>query len=114
MRRAKIQTQRLLGFRVFGQEVSSFEWSSPRCRGKRPETSACRMGVWIRGDGFRGALAGMDMTWVTDRIAVGGGIWNDRNMIDVVAAGITHIIDMQIEFDDTRLAEPYGVRARRN
>jgi protein-tyrosine phosphatase len=31
-------------------------------------------------------------------------------MIQVVAAGVTHIIDMQIEFDDTRLAEPYGVR----
>ena len=52
----------------------------------------------------------MDMTWVTDRVAVGGGIWNEGNMIEVVAAGITHIIDMQIEFDDTRLAEPYGVR----
>jgi protein-tyrosine phosphatase len=52
----------------------------------------------------------MDMTWVTDRIAVGGGIWFERNMIDVVAAGVTHIIDMQIEFDDTRLAEPYGVK----
>jgi len=52
----------------------------------------------------------MDMTWVTDRIAVGGGIWHERNMIDVVATGITHIIDMQIEFDDTRLAEPYGLR----
>jgi protein-tyrosine phosphatase len=51
----------------------------------------------------------MDMTWVTDRIAVGGGIWNERNMIEVVATGVTHIIDMQIEFDDTRLAEPYGV-----
>ena len=60
--------------------------------------------------GYRGAQAGMDMTWVTDRIAVGGGIWFDRNMIDVVGAGITHIIDMQIEFDDTPLAEPYGVR----
>jgi protein-tyrosine phosphatase len=52
----------------------------------------------------------MDMTWVTDCVAVGGGIWNERNMIEVVAAGVTHIIDMQIEFDDTRLAEPYGVR----
>ncbi len=57
-----------------------------------------------------GARAGMDITWVTDRIGVGGGIWHDRNMIEVVEAGITHIIDMQIEFDDTRLAEPYGVR----
>ena len=52
----------------------------------------------------------MDMTWVTDRIAVGGGIWHDEKMIEVVRAGITHIIDMQIEFDDTRLAEPYGVK----
>jgi protein-tyrosine phosphatase len=24
-------------------------------------------------------------------------------------AGITHIIDMQIEFDDTQLAKPYGI-----
>jgi protein-tyrosine phosphatase len=52
----------------------------------------------------------MDMTWVTDRVAVGGGIWHEQNMIEVTGAGITHIIDMQIEFDDTRLAEPYGVR----
>jgi len=52
----------------------------------------------------------MDLTWVTDRIAVGGGIWHDGNMVDVVREGVTHIIDMQIEFDDTRLAEPYGIR----
>jgi protein-tyrosine phosphatase len=52
----------------------------------------------------------MDITWVTDRIGVGGGIWHERNMMEVVEVGITHIIDMQIEFDDTRLAEPYGVR----
>ena len=52
----------------------------------------------------------MDMTWVTDQIAVGGGIWNEANMIEVVREGVTHIIDMQIEFDDTRLAEPYGLR----
>ena len=52
----------------------------------------------------------MDMTWVTDRIAVGGGIWTDEKMMEVVDAGITHIIDMQIEWDDTRLAAPYGVK----
>ncbi len=52
----------------------------------------------------------MDMTWVTDRIAVGGGIWNEEKMIEVVRAGVTHIVDMQIEFDDTKLAEPYGVK----
>jgi protein-tyrosine phosphatase len=52
----------------------------------------------------------MDMTWVMPRIAVGGGIWTEDKMIEVVRAGITHIIDMQIEFDDTPLAEPYRVK----
>jgi protein-tyrosine phosphatase len=52
----------------------------------------------------------MDITWITDRIAVGGGIWNADNMAMVARAGITHVIDMQIEFDDTPLAVPYGIR----
>jgi protein-tyrosine phosphatase len=52
----------------------------------------------------------MDMTWVTGRIAVGGGIWNAENMAAVARAGVTHIIDMQIEFDDTELAEPHGIK----
>jgi protein-tyrosine phosphatase len=52
---------------------------------------------------------GMDMTWVTGRIALGGGIWTAENMAAVARAGITHIIDMQLEFDDTALAEPHGI-----
>ncbi len=52
----------------------------------------------------------MDMTWITDRIAVGGGIWNAKNMTEVAETGITHVIDMQIEFDDTALAVPHGIR----
>jgi protein-tyrosine phosphatase len=51
----------------------------------------------------------MDITWVTERIAVGGGIWNADNMAAVARAGITHVIDMQIEFDDTPLAGPHGI-----
>jgi protein-tyrosine phosphatase len=51
----------------------------------------------------------MDITWLTDRIAVGGGIWNRDNMAKVAQAGITHVIDMQLEFDDTPLAEGLGV-----
>ncbi len=51
----------------------------------------------------------MDMTWVTDRIAVGGGIWNEQNMDELVRMGVTHIIDMQIEFDDRPLASGYKV-----
>lgn len=52
----------------------------------------------------------MDLTWITDRLAVGGGIWNEKNMMEVVRAGVTHIIDMQIEFDDRPLAQPWGVQ----
>ena len=51
----------------------------------------------------------MDMTWVTGRIAVGGGIWTAKNMAEVARAGVTHVLDMQIEFDDTPLAEPHGI-----
>jgi len=51
----------------------------------------------------------MDASWVTGRIAVGGGIWTAENMAQVARAGVTHIIDMQIEFDDTALALPYGI-----
>jgi len=52
---------------------------------------------------------GMDITWLTDRIAVGGGIWSSENMEQVARAGVTHVIDMQIEFDDTPLGEEHGV-----
>jgi protein-tyrosine phosphatase len=51
----------------------------------------------------------MDLTWVTDRIAVGGGIWTESKMSDIVRAGVTHIVNMQIEFDDRPLAEGYDV-----
>jgi protein-tyrosine phosphatase len=59
---------------------------------------------------YEGELESMDMTWVTPRIGVGGGIWTDDQMIEVVRQGVTHIINMQIEFDDRLLAEPYDVK----
>jgi protein-tyrosine phosphatase len=52
----------------------------------------------------------MDLTWVTDRIAVGGGIWNELKMMEVADQGVTHIINMQIEFDDRHLGVPFGIR----
>ena len=51
----------------------------------------------------------MDMTWVTERVALGGGIWNARNMEDLAQAGVTHVLNMQIEFDDRPLAESHGI-----
>ena len=50
----------------------------------------------------------MDITWITERIGVGGGIWNADNMAKVAEEGITHIIDMQIEFDDRDLVPPHN------
>ena len=47
---------------------------------------------------------------MTDRIAVGGGIWTAQKMSEVAQAGVTHIVDMQVEFDDTALASPYGIQ----
>lgn len=51
----------------------------------------------------------MEITWITEQIALGGGIWNARNMEEVAQAGVTHVIDMQVEFDDRPLAEPHGI-----
>ncbi len=51
----------------------------------------------------------IDITWVTDRIAVGGGIWVQEKMDELARMGVTHVIDMQIEFDDTPLGEAAGV-----
>ena len=51
----------------------------------------------------------MDLSWITDRIAVGGGIWNAGNMAELAALGITHIVNMQIEFDERALAVPHNI-----
>jgi len=57
----------------------------------------------------RNGVLGMDLTWVTGRIAVGGGIWNADNMAAVARVGVTHILNMQVEFDDTPLAVPHNI-----
>jgi protein-tyrosine phosphatase len=52
----------------------------------------------------------MDITWVTERVALGGGIWNAQNMAQLAQSGVTHVLNMQLEFDDRPLAGPFGVR----
>lgn len=53
----------------------------------------------------------MDISWLDERIAVGGGIWNsDGKMAELKSLGITHIIDMQIECDDTEMGEAHGIK----
>ncbi len=52
----------------------------------------------------------MDISWVTDRIGLGGGIWNSRNMEELAQAGVTHVLNMQQEFDDQPLGLAFGVK----
>ncbi|MFZ3262454.1 MAG: dual specificity protein phosphatase [Terriglobales bacterium] len=49
------------------------------------------------------------MTWITEQVGLGGAIWNARNMAELAQSGVTHVLDMQIEFDDRPLAEPHGI-----
>lgn len=41
-----------------------------------------------------------DYQFVTDRLAIGGAIGTAENMRTLVQAGITHVVNMQVEFDD--------------
>jgi len=64
----------------------------------------------------------MDITWLDgtgdariDRIAVGAAIWNSSDrMRELKNVGVTHIINMQIECDDTELAEVHGIEVSWN
>jgi len=47
-----------------------------------------------------------DITWITARLAVGGGIWTRENLAAISRAAITHIINTQVEFDDYTLLAP--------
>ena len=51
----------------------------------------------------------LDYSWVTERFAVGGAIWNRANMRQLAKAGITHVVDLQTAFDDTQIAEGMGI-----
>ena len=51
----------------------------------------------------------MDYSWITERVALGGGIWREENMAEMARAGFTHIINMQVEFDERSLAAPHGI-----
>lgn len=51
----------------------------------------------------------LDYSWVTERFAVGGAVWNRANMRQLATAGVTHIVDLQTVFDDTQMAEGMGI-----
>ena len=45
----------------------------------------------------------LDFDFITERVAVGGAIITRENFEGVLRAGITHIINTQLEFDDRSL-----------
>ncbi len=55
----------------------------------------------------------LDLNWITDRIALGGWIETEEKQLAVARAGITHVIDMAWEFDDTPL-EAFGIKVLLN
>lgn len=53
----------------------------------------------------------VDLTFILDRrLAVGGGIWTAPEMAELARLGFTHIVNLQIEFDDSELAAPFGLQ----
>ena len=52
----------------------------------------------------------VDYHFITERLAVGGSIGTPDNMRAIAQAGITHIVNMQIEFDDRALTDGTGVQ----
>ena len=51
----------------------------------------------------------VDYQFVTDRLALGGSIGTAENMRDLVRAGITHVVNMQKECDDSQLVDGSGI-----
>ena len=85
---------------------SRFTEALQRQAGLAASNAGCRVGLARRKE----RKLGMDITWITSRIGLGGGIWNEENMAELSRMGVTHVIDMQMEFDDTPLAEPHGIQ----
>jgi protein-tyrosine phosphatase len=55
------------------------------------------------------APAMVDYQFVTERLAIGGAIGTLENMREIAQAGITHVVNMQKEFDDSLLTDGTGI-----
>ena len=51
----------------------------------------------------------LDYQFVTERLAIGGSIGTPANMRELSRAGITHVVNMQKEFDDSLLTDGSGI-----
>ena len=52
----------------------------------------------------------VDYQFVTERLAIGGAIYTQENMRALATAGITHVVNLQHEFDDQSLSDGTGVQ----
>ena len=52
----------------------------------------------------------LDYHFVTERLAVGGSIGTADNMRELARAGITHVVNVQKEFDDSLIADGTGIQ----
>ena len=52
----------------------------------------------------------VDYQFVTDRLAIGSSIRTTENMRELARSGFTHVINMQIEFDNRHLSDGTGIR----
>lgn len=50
-----------------------------------------------------------DHHWVTDRIAVGGGVWTREHVLGLRDEGVTNVIDCRSEFDAETIYRDTGV-----
>ena len=51
-----------------------------------------------------------DYQFVTERLALGGSIYTAENMRKIARGGITHIVNMQSEFDDRSISNGTGIQ----
>lgn len=52
----------------------------------------------------------IDITTLTPTVSVGGGIFHHSNALELVSKGITHVINMQGEYDDGPIFEGTSVK----
>ena len=52
----------------------------------------------------------MDFQFVTDRLALGSSVRTSEQMREIAQAGLTHVVNMQIEFDNRLLSDGTGIR----
>jgi protein-tyrosine phosphatase len=52
----------------------------------------------------------LDYQFVTDRLALGSSVRTAEDMRELARSGITHVINMQSEFDNRRLSDGTGLR----